>query len=180
VALVVLLRGVNVGGHRSFRPKALAERLEHLGVVNIGATGTFVVGRRVAHAQLRAQFSRHLPFSAEIAICRGREIRRLLSTNHFGDDAMRPDVTRFVSVLSRKPRSKPMLPMTFPASGEWLLKILGSDSRFIFGVYRRHMKVITYLGMLDRLFGVPVTTRNWNTIVAIANVLAGVEEKDRC
>jgi len=30
VALVVLLRGVNVGGHRIFRPAALAKQLRHL------------------------------------------------------------------------------------------------------------------------------------------------------
>ncbi len=34
------------------------------------------------------------------------------------------------------------------------------------------MKVIGYLGRLDRLFGVPMTTRNWNTITAIAKLLA--------
>jgi hypothetical protein len=33
------------------------------------------------------------------------------------------------------------------------------------------MKVISYLGALDRLFGVPATTRNWKTITAIAQVL---------
>jgi len=33
------------------------------------------------------------------------------------------------------------------------------------------MKVINYLGAFDRLFGVAVTTRNWNTIAAIARVL---------
>jgi hypothetical protein len=33
------------------------------------------------------------------------------------------------------------------------------------------MKVIGYLGTLDRLYGVPVTTRNWNTIAAIGRVL---------
>ncbi len=33
------------------------------------------------------------------------------------------------------------------------------------------MKVIGYLSRLDRLFGVPVTTRNWNTITAIGQVL---------
>jgi uncharacterized protein (DUF1697 family) len=61
--------------------------------------------------------------------------------------------------------------MRFPSGGQWLLKILARDSRFVFGVYRRHMKVISYLGTLDRLFGVPATTRNWNTIAAIAKVL---------
>ena len=57
------------------------------------------------------------------------------------------------------------------SSGEWLLKILGRDNRFVFGVYRRQMKAIGYLGTLDRLFGAPATTRNWNTIAAIAKVL---------
>ena len=51
------------------------------------------------------------------------------------------------------------------------MKILARDDRFVFGVYRRHMKVIGYLGTLDRILGVPVTTRNWNTITAIAKVL---------
>jgi hypothetical protein len=33
------------------------------------------------------------------------------------------------------------------------------------------MKTIGFLGMIDGIFGVPVTTRNWNTILAIAEVL---------
>jgi uncharacterized protein (DUF1697 family) len=61
--------------------------------------------------------------------------------------------------------------MSLPSGGEWLLKILAREDRFVFGLYRRHMKVISYLGMLDKLFGVPATTRNWNTITAIARVL---------
>ena len=104
-------------------------------------------------------------------ICQGREIVRLMSQNHFADQPVRPDIVRFVSVLSKRPRSAPSTPMSFPASGEWLLKILARDNRFVFGVYRRHMKVIGYLGTFDRLFGVPVTTRNWNTMTAIAAVL---------
>jgi hypothetical protein len=63
--------------------------------------------------------------------------------------------------------------MRFPSRGRWLVKILARDDRFVVGVYRRHMKVIRDLGAFDRLFGVPVTTRNWNTITAIARVLEG-------
>jgi uncharacterized protein (DUF1697 family) len=171
VALVVLLRGVNVGGHRTFRPATLAEQLKHLGAVNIGGAGTFVIRRPVNRAQLRAEVARRLPFDAEILICQGREIVRLMSGSQFADQPMRPHIVRFVSVLSTRPRSAPPTPMCFPSSGKWLLKILARDNRFVFGVYRRHMKVISYLGALDRLFGVPVTTRNWNTITAIARVL---------
>ena len=171
MALVVLLRGVNVGGHRTFRPARLTEQLKHLDAVNIGAAGTFVIRRSVTRAQLRAELARRLPFDAEIMICSGREIVRLTSQNHFADQPLRPDIVRFVSVLSRRPHSTPATPMSIPSSGKWLLKILETDNRFVFGVYRRHMKVISYLGTFDRLFGVPATTRNWNTITAIAGVL---------
>jgi uncharacterized protein (DUF1697 family) len=172
VALIVLLRGVNVGGHRTFRPTILAARLKHLDAVNIGAAGTFVIRRPISRAQLRAQLARRLPFEAEVMICEGHEIVRLMSQNPFADQPVRPDIVRFVSVLSTRPRSSPSTPMRFPLSGQWLLKIVARENRFVFGVYRRHMKVISYLGTLDRLFGVPVTTRNWNTITAIAGVLS--------
>ena len=33
------------------------------------------------------------------------------------------------------------------------------------------MKAIGYPGEIDRLFGVPATTRNWNTINTIAKVV---------
>ena len=171
MALVVLLRGVNVGGHRTFRPSTLAKQLTHLDVVNIGAAGTFVVRRPVTRAQLRAQLARNLPFDAEIMICEGRDIVGLMSHHPFADQPVRPDIVRFVSVLSQRPRSAPSMPISFPPSGKWLLKILARDNRFVFGVYRRHMKVISYLRTFDRIFGVPATTRNWNTITAISNVL---------
>jgi uncharacterized protein (DUF1697 family) len=171
MALVVLLRGVNVGGHRTFRPTSFVAQLKHLDAVNIGAAGTFVIRRPVSRAQLRAELARRLPFDAEIMICEGRELVRLMSQNPFANQPLRPEIVRFVSVLSTRPRSVPSTPMCFPSSGKWLLKIVARENRFVFGMYRRHMKVISYLGTLDRLFGVPVTTRNWNTITAIAGVL---------
>jgi hypothetical protein len=164
---------VNVGGHRTFRPSTLAEQLKHLDAVNIGAAGTFVIRRPVARAQLRAELARRLPFVAEIVICEGREIVRLMSHTHFAGQPVRPDIVRFVSVLSQRPLSAPPMPMCLPSSGKWLLKILARDNRFVFGVYRRHMKVIGYLGTFDRIFGVPATTRNWNTITTISRVLGG-------
>jgi len=171
MALVVLLRGVNVGGHRTFRPAALAAKLKHLDAVNIGAAGTFVIRRPITVTQLRDEFARRLPFETEIVICQGRDITRLIAQDHFADEAMQPDMVRFVSVLSKRPRTAAATPIRIPSDGDWLLKILRREGRFVFGVYRRHMKVIGYLGTFDRLFGVPVTTRNWNTITAIARVL---------
>jgi uncharacterized protein (DUF1697 family) len=169
--LVVLVRGLNVGGHRNVRPALLARELAHLGALNIGAAGTFVFRPPIGRTRLRKEIARKLPFEAEIVMCDGRQIVELLSTTVFARYPVRPDVVRFVSVLSRRPVSAPRLPVTFPPRGRWLLKVLARDGRFVLGVYRRHMKVIGYLGGLDRLFGVPATTRNWNTLTAIAKAL---------
>jgi uncharacterized protein (DUF1697 family) len=176
MALVVLLRGCNVGGHRTFRPTLLARQLKHVGAVNIGAAGTFVIRRPVSRAQVCAEFAHRLPFEAAIVICDGREVSRLMSQEPFAGRRARPDIVHFVSVLSRQPRSEPPMPASLPSRGKWLLRILGRDGRFVFGLYRRQMKVIRYLGQIDRLFGVPVATRNWNTIAAIARVLAAEED----
>jgi uncharacterized protein (DUF1697 family) len=149
----------------------LAEQLRHLHAVNIGAAGTFVIRKPVSRAQLRSEVAQKLPFAAEIVICSGRDIVTLASSDLFSGHAVRPDIVRFVSVLSRRPRLAPELPMQLPAGGKWLMKILTRRGPFIVGLYRRQMKAIGYLGSLDRLFGVPATTRNWNTITALAKVL---------
>jgi uncharacterized protein (DUF1697 family) len=171
MALVVFLRGINVGGHRSFRPTMLAAALKHLGAVNIGAAGTLVLRQPMTQARARAEVARILPFVAEIVVCQGRDITGLVAKNPFEGQSLRGGVVRFVSVLSKRAHLTPAAPMRFPSSGQWLMKILAKRNRFVFGMYRRHMKVIGLLGSLDRLYGVPATTRNWNTMVTIARVL---------
>jgi uncharacterized protein (DUF1697 family) len=54
-----------------------------------------------------------------------------------------------------------------------MLKILSVDGRIVTGVYRRQMEAIRHLAMVDKVFGVPATTRNWNTVKAIARSGAG-------
>ena len=95
MALVVLLRGINVGGHRTFRPATLARQLKHLDAVNIGAAGTFVIRQPATQAQLRAELASRLPFNTAITICQGREIVRLMSHNHFATGPT--DLTSYAS-----------------------------------------------------------------------------------
>jgi uncharacterized protein (DUF1697 family) len=173
MALIVFLRGVNVGGHRTFRPSILAKELGAFDVVNVGAAGTFVVRKPGLRAKFRAALLRKLPFEAEVMLCDGRDLIRLETQNPFGAEASRPDVVRFVSILSKAGGLRSPLPIALPPDGEWLVRLIGSQNRFVFGMYRRHMKTIGYLGQIDKLFGVPATTRNWNTILAIVRILKG-------
>ena len=179
MALVVFLRGVNVGGHRTFRPSILARELSDYGVVNVGAAGTFVVRKPGPRAKFRAELLRKLPFEAEVVLCEGRDLVRLEMENPFGSEPSRPEMVRFVSILSKANRGVASIPCTLPPSGEWFVRVMASKNRFVFGEYRRHMKTIGYLGQIDKLFGVPATTRNWNTITAIARILKGQSKKGK-
>ena len=171
MALVVFLRGVNVGGHRRLRPSLLARQLRAYDVVNVGAAGTFVVRKPGSRRTFCAALRRKLPFEAEVVLCDGRDLIRLEREDPFAAERSRPDTVRFVSILSKAGRVRPAIPITLPPRGKWLVRVLASHNRFVFGVYRRHMRTIGYLGQLDGLFGAPATTRNWNTIVAIVRML---------
>lgn len=171
MALVVFLRGVNVGGHRTFQPSVLAKELAKYDVVNIGAAGTFVVRKPISQAKLRAEFLQRLPFEAEIMICPARDILNLASADPFANQPTGPDIVRFVSVLAKRPRVLPSLPLSMPSDDGWLLKIIEVRDRFVLGFYRRQMRAISYLSQLDKRLGASATTRNWNTINFIVKVL---------
>ena len=171
MALVVFLRGVNVGGHRTFRPSVLAKALTVYDVVNVGAAGTFVVRKPGSQANFRAALLRKLPFVPEVMVCDGRELIQLVRARPFGEQQPRPDITRFVSILAKTAGVPATMPIALPSEEEWLVRLIGSRKRFVLGEYRRHMKTIGYLGKIDKLFGAPATTRNWNTIVSIARIL---------
>jgi uncharacterized protein (DUF1697 family) len=171
MALVVFLRGVNVGGHRTFRPSVLVKELGEYDLINIGAAGTFVVRRPGSQARLRAALLEKLPFEAEVILCAGRDLLRLETEHPFGNKPAPPDHVRFVTILAKAGAAPAALPILFPPDGQWLVRVIAAKGRFVFGEYRRHMKTIGYLGRIDKLFRVPVTTRNWNTIQVVLKVL---------
>jgi uncharacterized protein (DUF1697 family) len=167
---VAFLRAVNVGGTNRCRPALIAKQLARFGIVNIGAVGTFVVRENVSEPALRDALARKLPFKCEIMICPARDIITLSSTDPFSGEPSGPNITRFVSVAARRLRALPPLPLSLP-SDDWMLKIIAIQGRFVLGLYRREMKAIGYLGKIEKLLGVPVTTRNWNTVQKIVQIL---------
>jgi uncharacterized protein (DUF1697 family) len=171
MVLVVFLRGVNVGGHRTFRPSLLVKKLKAHDLVSIGAAGTFVVFKPGSIIKFRKALIRALPFQTDVIICTDRDFASLTKKNPFGKFKSGPDHVRFVSILLKGPSRRISTPVLFPAEGEWFVQIVGARKQFAFGIYRRHMKTIRYLGQIDKFFKDKVTTRNWNTIVAITRAL---------
>jgi hypothetical protein len=126
-------------------------------------------------AKFLAELRLKLPFEASIACCGGNDLIRLERDNPFGTEPPGADVVPFVSILSEAGRRRVSLPVALPEGGEWLVRIMGAKNRFVYGVYRRHMKTIGYLGQIDGIFGVPATTRSWSTMLSVLRVLKSDE-----
>lgn len=174
MSLVVFMRGVNVGGYRTFRPSLLARDLAHLGVVNVGAAGTFIVTRPAPQAVVRAEFRSRLPFETEVIVCRGRELIDLVAADPYAGRRGGAGVRRFVSVLARRPRSVPRLPIHEPAGARWELKIFAVRGRFALSHWRRLRRgFLDPTGVVDKRLGVTSTTRSWSTIAKLGAMLDG-------
>jgi uncharacterized protein (DUF1697 family) len=168
---VVFLRAVNVGGTNRCQPALIAKQLARFDMVNIGAVGTFVVREDVSESALRAAIAKKLPFKCEIMICPAHDIIKLSSKDPFSKQRSAPNIVRFVSVLAKRLRALPPLPLSLPSDDDWLVKIIAIQDRFVLGLYRRQMKAISYLGKIEKRLGVPVTTRSWNAIEKVAQYL---------
>ena len=171
MASVVFLKGVNVGGHRTFRPSVLASEMAKLGVMNVGAAGTFVVWKSINQAELRQEFLRRLPFETEVMVCSAHEVLKLAPAEPFVNEPSGPDIVRFVSVLPQRARVPVALPINLPAGENWLVRLVAVRGRFAFGLYRRNMQTIRFLGQIEKHLGGSVTTRNWNTFSNLFEIL---------
>jgi len=128
-----------------------------------------------SRSKFLAELRRRLPFEAQVAFCDSGDLIRLEMEDPFQAEPLRPDVVRFVSVLSKTGRGKASFPIAFPGGEEWFVRIIGSRDRLVFGVYRRQMKTIGYLNRIDELFGAPATTRSWSTMLSVLRILKARE-----
>jgi uncharacterized protein (DUF1697 family) len=170
--LVVFMRGVNVGGHKAFKPSALVRGLSDFNVVNVGAAGTLVVRGRVSQAALRAELLERLPFQPELTICHARDIINLVMADPFANQSAGLDVKEYVTVLAKCPRVMPDLPFSRPAGADWQVKLIAIRDRFVLSLHRRLGRTLIYPNeVVEKTLGVSATTRNWNTINAIHDIL---------
>jgi hypothetical protein len=112
MAHVLFLKGVNVGGHKTFKPSALAKELAHLDAISIGAAGTFVIHKGISQSALKAEVLRRLPFEPQMMICRGIDVLKLAAVDPFATYELNNDVTRYVTILAKRPGKSPRLPIT--------------------------------------------------------------------
>ena len=173
MASVVFIRGVNVGGHKVFRPSVLATQLADLGVVSVGAVGTFVVKADADAATIRRAFQKRLSFDAQLMICPARDVIDLVDRDPFSSDAAQKADAQYVCVLEQRLRKRPRLPFYVPEGRDWQVGVIAIHGQFVAALFRRIGKRPLYPNqVVEKWLGAATTTRNWNTIVKVRRRLA--------
>jgi uncharacterized protein (DUF1697 family) len=164
VALVALIKGMNVGGHRRFQPSKVAKELAEYDVVSIGAAGTFVSRGHVSPVKLRAELAKRLPSGATVVVFGAVEIERLIARAPFARRKKSPAIVQFVATLAKRVPTRGKRVLDIPSTADWCVRVLGHDGRFVWGEHRREMRAIGHLAEIERVFGATATVRSWNTM----------------
>jgi uncharacterized protein (DUF1697 family) len=172
VAWVVFLRGANVGGGNVFRPSAVAKELPELGLVSLGAAGTFVARTGRSAAAVRKAIGAKLPFYPPMMVIPGAQVVGLLRRDPVGASNLAPGVRKFVSVAGAPLSGSVALPLAVPDATSWGVRILAIDGPFALGVCRRFGTRMFYPNdAVERAFSTMTTTRWWETLVGAGRVL---------
>lgn len=160
-----------MGGKNTFRPAVLARELSHLDVVSVGAAGTFVVRARTSASAVRKEILGRLPFEPGIVVCPGKEILDLVAAEPFPKREV-PQSKRYVTVLEKKVRKFPTFPCDRPEGEPWQVRLLGVEGRFVLSLHRRLGRKLLYPNeVVEKVLGVSATTRNWDTVLKVGDVL---------
>lgn len=173
MSLIVFMRAVNVGKHQRVSVAALAKQLAELDVVNIGAVGTLVVRKRLPASRIQKEIWAKMPFKPELMICSGDDFNRAIRSAGKLADSKGDVVQRFLTAMSSTPENALPLPYFFPSKHDWQVRIVAIEGCLAVSDWRRTgAKEIYPNQVIEKLFKVSSTTRNWNTVQKIADVIA--------
>jgi uncharacterized protein (DUF1697 family) len=172
MARVVFLRAANVGGKNVFRPAQLVAALGHLGAVNVGAAGTFLIRGKASEAMIRREILARMSFTPELSVIPASDVLDLVRRAPLGRVALSKDLRGWVAVLSGKPKKQPTLPLSRPEGKEWSVRVDRVEGPFALGLWRRRARGFVYPNqVVETALGVRATLRWWETMKRIAMLI---------
>jgi len=171
--LVAMLRGINVGGQKRLRMETLRGTFGDLGFTKIR---TYVQSGNVVFdsaEQDRSALTKHIEahieqtcgYPVEVFIRQEQELKRILAGNLFLNNRNEDPSTLHVTFLYQAPPdstwSKLIPPDDTPDEYE-----IGAMAIYLF-CPNGYAKTKLSNSFFERKLGMPVTTRNWNTVNAL-------------
>ncbi len=166
---VALFRGINVGG-RTAKMALLRSALEHAGFADVATyiqSGNLVVTSDSSAAEVAADiesvFQATFGYASRVSLRSAAEWRRLIVQNPFPQAAGEPKRLHAVLLDAAPPHG----------ASEALAAVAGPSERFSFGEGVLYLHTPDGFGTsrlaasLDRLLKVPLTARNWRTVLVL-------------
>ena len=174
---VILLRGINVGGHKKVQMAKLREVLTqagYSGVKTLLASGNVVLEspeESISHLENRisALLETAFGFSIPVLVRMGEDILNIIREDPFKDIEVHKDIRLYVTFL----RNEPETPIEAPwASADGSYRILAVKDRMLLSVLDISVKkTVDAMQEEGKALGKEITTRNWNTVIKIGNLL---------
>src|SRR6478672_283678 len=118
-----------------------------------------------------ALIAKELAFKCEIMICPAKEIVDLTKENPLKGETGN-DIDAHVTILAKRPTKLPKLPIYAPSKGKWEIRISRVVETAVLSLRRRVEGGRLYPNQIvEKLCGIPATTRTWNTIEKVAKTL---------
>ncbi len=169
---VAFLRGINVGGNHKVPMGELRHALEELDFSNVltilnSGNILFDANNKVSENKISEHLLKVFGFPIPVMIWEYALIAELLQKNPFHNREASKDTRWYVSFLKKNVSNPVPLPWS---TDDKSFEIISKKGKAIFSVLDLS-KTSTLKGMdnLEVFYGKEMTTRNWNTIVRIAN-----------
>lgn len=175
---MAFLRGINVGGHRKVpmaELRALVAGLGHTDVATYVASGNVVLTapgatRAGLEADLAAAVAERFGFTVPVLVRRADDLERVIAADPFPDASAATPKHCFVAFASAPlpPVGLDALDPARFAPDEWVVGAEELYLRYEDGAGRSKLTN----DLLERTLGVDLTSRNWNTVLAVADLLS--------
>jgi len=169
-----LLRGINVGGHKSVKMEELKITFDSMKFKNVktvlasgnvlfeaSKTATDTLSKKVAE-KLKETFG----FEIGVIVRTIDEIQQLSDSNPFKGIKVTPQTRLYITFLSEKSKSSLKIPYESADKNFKILRVTTSEICSVLTL-TPNSKTVELMDILEKEFGKKVTTRNWNTIIRL-------------
>jgi uncharacterized protein (DUF1697 family) len=176
---VALLRGINVGGHKKVNMEDLRQAFSSWGLQNVKtvlATGNVVFESPVTDSgslshTIEDKIKTVFGLDVSVILRTLQEIQELVNSSPFEGITVTPQTRLYVTFLPEKLNSSLAIPYESPEKDFRILRVSDSEVYSVLTV-TPNRGTTKAMDILEKEFGKNVTTRNWNTVIKIAQLSA--------
>jgi len=176
ITYIALLRGINVGGNKVIKMQELKAMFQSLQFDNVrtyiqsgnvvfesGEVSSSRIGEMIEQ-EIKATFG----FDVSVMIRTLEELERTLANNPFNLSNEEDFKRLYVSFLAAEPSADSLEKLRRYEDGPDKLRIVGKELYVLYEI--SVSKSALFKVSMDKLLGMPVTARNWNTVNKLAEL----------